>query len=65
MGQLRPRRPMPFSLGSQVPRLLRPTITITSGQTKPEAAFVAVRYRDLWYWIDDRDLRSKGCSPFS
>ena len=32
MGQLKPRRPMPFSLGSQVPRLLRPTITITSGK---------------------------------
>ncbi len=37
----------------------RRLIDIRSGEYKPEDAFVAARYRDLWFWIDDRDFRSK------
>ena len=37
----------------------RKLIDIRSGEYKPEDAFVAVRYRDQWFWIEDRDFRSK------
>jgi hypothetical protein len=30
-----------------------------SGPHAPPDAFVAVRYRNLWFWIDDRDLLTK------
>ncbi len=37
----------------------RRLIDIRSGEYKPEDAFVAARYRDQWFWIDDRNFRSK------
>ena len=37
------------------PRLIR----IHSSKTKPDDSFVAVSYRDHWFWIDDRDLKTK------
>ena len=36
-----------------------PLIRVHSGQTKPDDAFVAVPYRDHFFWIDDRDMDSK------
>jgi len=40
------------------PRFL---IRVHSSTSKPEAdeAFTAVRYRNYWFWVDDRDLSSK------
>ena len=34
-------------------------IDINHSRERPEDAFVAVRYRDYWFYIDDRDLKSK------
>jgi hypothetical protein len=34
-------------------------ITIHSGAGHPDDAFTAVRYKDHYYWIDDRDFKSK------
>ena len=36
-----------------------PTMQIHSGSDQPNDAFVAVRYRDLWFWIDETDFHSK------
>jgi hypothetical protein len=36
-----------------------PLIHIYSSSTAPIDAYTAVFYRDRWFWIDDRDLRSK------
>jgi hypothetical protein len=41
-------------------RLLR----IRSSKNKPTDAYAAVQYRDHWFWIDDRDLRSKRAFAF-
>jgi len=41
-----------------------PLLHIMSGTSKPTDAFAAIRYGDFWYWIDNRDLRSKGVFTF-
>jgi hypothetical protein len=46
--------------GSKAPPLLR----IQAQNSSPADAFAAVKYRDYWYWIDDRDFRSKGIFTF-
>ena len=37
---------------------------IHSGSEPPRDAYVAVRYRNYWFWIDDRDLESKRAFMF-
>lgn len=39
-------------------------ITVRTGASPPERAFVAIRYRDQWFWIDDRDPQSKRILSF-
>jgi hypothetical protein len=46
--------------GSEVPPLIR----IHSASRRPTDSFAAVRYRGHWYWIDDRDMRSKSLFTF-
>ncbi|MEY4388268.1 MAG: hypothetical protein RLY20_3551 [Verrucomicrobiota bacterium] len=46
------------ALGGQ--RLVR----IRSSKEKPSDAFVAIRYRDYWFYIDDRDLKTKRAFAF-
>ena len=42
----------------------QPMIRIRSGRGKPDNAFVSVPYGDYWYWIDNRDYRSKSIFSF-
>ena len=37
---------------------------VKAGKEKPENAFVAVEYRDHWFWIDDGDFFSKRTFAF-
>jgi hypothetical protein len=39
-------------------------ITIHSGKQRPKDACVKVPYRDQWFWIDDRDVKSKRTFAF-
>ena len=47
-----------FETGHPVPGVI-PIIRIQSSKQKPDDAFVAVHYRNLWFRIDDNDLPSK------
>ena len=40
------------------------TIRIRNSAERPENAFTAVKYRDQWFWIDDRDFKSKRVFAF-
>ena len=39
-------------------------IQIHCSKGKPADAFAAVNYRNHWFWIDDRDLKSKRVLSF-
>jgi hypothetical protein len=39
-------------------------IDIKFSEQKPDNAFTSVNYRDHWFWIDDRDFKSKRTFAF-
>jgi hypothetical protein len=41
-----------------------PLVRIQSGKEKPSDSFVTMNYRDHWFWIDDRDRKSKAIFSF-
>jgi len=59
--------------GRTIPTILQPHPSekeirylahIQSGTDKPEDAYVAVEFKDHWFWIDDRDFISKRTFTF-
>ena len=40
-------------------RMFPPLLTVRCGPAEPVDAFVSVKYRNQWFWIDDRDRQSK------
>ncbi len=48
-----------FDVSSGEQNSVRRIISIKNSVEKPEDAFVAVSYKDYWFWIDDRDFQSK------
>jgi hypothetical protein len=52
--------PKTLENGAKVPQLFH----VKFSADKPDNAFASVRYRDYWYWIDDRDFISKRTLTF-
>src|SRR5262249_9724110 len=40
-------------------RMFPPLLRVRTGEAAPPDAYVAARYRDRWFWIDDGDTQSK------
>ena len=59
-GSAFPAPPLDSVSEANLPRLMH----ISCGTTRPEQSYASVRYRRLWYWIDDHDLRSKSVFTF-
>jgi hypothetical protein len=45
-------------------QIFPPFIKVSNGKIEPDDVYVAVPYRDSWFWIDDRDLHSKAMFSF-
>ncbi len=55
---LQDRRALP-AFESSAPDTYQDKVRIHSGKERPTNAFVAVTYRDYWFWVDDRDWLTK------
>ena len=47
-----------------LPEAEGPLFRVHCSARRPRDAFCAVRYRDRWFWVDDRDLPSKRMISF-
>ena len=54
----------PIQESGGINQSLPPLIRIHAGKSRPADAFAAVKYCDYWYWIDNRDFKSKGAFTF-
>lgn len=45
-------------------RMFPPMMRVRHSEAPPGDAYVAVRYRERWFWIDDRDRNSKAVLGF-
>jgi hypothetical protein len=45
-------------------QMFPPLFKVHHGAEAPKDAYASVKYRDAWFWIDDRDLRSKAVFSF-
>lgn len=45
-------------------RLFPALLTVRNGSVPPDDAYVAVQYRNQWFWIDDREQASKNMLTF-
>jgi len=54
----------PIPESGEMTRSMPRLISIHAEKSQPADAFAAVKYRNYWYWIDDRDFRSKGIFTF-
>ncbi|MBN1548564.1 MAG: hypothetical protein JW902_18090 [Syntrophaceae bacterium] len=50
--------------GRATPGMAHPKLRIGCSDNRPSDAFVAVLYRNRWFWIDDRDLYTKRVFAF-
>jgi len=57
-------RPLQKEQGGSEGQNPYPVARIMAGDAPPADAYVAVRYRSHWFWIDDRDLASKRAFSF-
>jgi len=58
-GDVREERVSPAFEEKAAGEHIRPLLRIRSSSEKPVDAFISVPYRNLYFWIDDRDLVSK------
>ena len=58
------KRVSPTFAGTAVGEKIRPLIQIQSSSKEPVDAFVSVRYRNSYFWIDDRNFSSKKIFSF-
>ena len=59
-GRAFPPIPAPAAGHGALPSLIK----VSSSGSRPDTAYAAVKYGDLWYSIDDHDLKSKGVFTF-